>query len=169
MDNITHSFGSVSVTQGREFSITSLAAFDELMDTGVAIEYPNNESPTGALIQAGYKVELDIVAMTWDGASTSTNVFANGKLAFIVGQDQVARGLDAAMLKLWNGAKVSCTPTHSLTLTYLLTHSLTYLLTYLLTYSLTYSLTHLLTYLLTHSRTYSLTHLLTCLLTLSLI
>ncbi len=104
---MSHSYSDVSITQGREFSITSLAAFDELMDYGIAIEYPNNDVPTGSLIQTGYKVELDIIAMAWDGASTSTSVFANGKLSFVVGQDQVARGLDTAMLKLNNGAKAT--------------------------------------------------------------
>lgn len=107
MDTVTNPYSGVSITHGREFSITSLAAFDELMDNGIAVEYLNGEAPTGALIQSGYKVELDIVAMTWDGASTSTNIFAREKLSFIVGQDQVTRGLDAAMLKLCNGTKAT--------------------------------------------------------------
>ena len=122
-DTMSHSYSDVNITQGREFSISSLAAFDELMDDGIAIEYPNNDVPTGALIQTGYKVELEVIAMAWDGASTSTSIFANGKLSFVVGQEQVARGLDAAMLKLCNGAKVTI-------YTHLLTHSSPSLLTY---------------------------------------
>lgn len=123
LDNVTHSYRDVNITQGREFSITSLAAFDELMDYGIAIEYPDSDAPTGALIQTGYKVEVDVIAMAWDGASTSTSVFADGKLSFVVGQEQVARGLDAAMLKLCHGAKVAI-------YTYLLTHPYHYSLTH---------------------------------------
>jgi hypothetical protein len=68
--------------QGPSFSLKTLAAFDELMDFGVAVELElptgNSASATGAYISNGMRVDVKIQALLWDGASSVIEEFATG-------------------------------------------------------------------------------------------
>lgn len=77
-----------SVTkQGPSFSLKTLAAFDELMDFGVAVELElgnsSSPSPTGAYITNGMRVEMKVSALLWDGASSVIEEFSQGKTLFL--------------------------------------------------------------------------------------
>ncbi len=86
-----------SIKQGPSFSLKTLAAFDELMDFGVAVELEANpnasaHSSTHAYITNGSRVELKVSALLWDGASSVIQEFASGPLSFTVGCGQVTKG-----------------------------------------------------------------------------
>jgi hypothetical protein len=102
----------VSGRQANTFSIRSLAAFDQLIELGVAVEVTNSSNPSTSTITNGMRVELDCTAMIWDGASTGTIDFSKGRIGFIVGAGQVTLGLDMAVLRLRVGdsATITCNP-----------------------------------------------------------
>ena len=53
-----------------EFSITSLDAFDELMNQGYCVELKDTSSAIEGFITKGSRVELYCTASLWDGAAT---------------------------------------------------------------------------------------------------
>lgn len=84
------------------FSLRSLAAFDELTDRGYAVEIA---APAGAAASQtgtqraapGDRVELQVVGLIWDGASTDTREFGRGTLRFTLGQKAVPAALEQAV------------------------------------------------------------------------
>lgn len=84
------------------FSLRSLAAFDELTDRGYAVEIA---APAGAnaaqmgtqRAAPGDRVELQVVGLIWDGASTDTREFGRGTLRFTLGQRAVPAALEQAV------------------------------------------------------------------------
>ena len=52
-----------------EFSITSLDAFDDLMNDGYCIEFKSTSGAKGSIAK-GSRVELHCSASLWDGAAT---------------------------------------------------------------------------------------------------
>lgn len=103
----------VVLERGPSFSLKTCTAFDDLMELGYAVEVDDaGKAAKGELIQKGKRVELHCNAKIWDGASTVTKVFADGAVSFVIGDNQVTAGLDAAMLKLRVGDKatITCSP-----------------------------------------------------------
>jgi hypothetical protein len=69
---------NTSARKGIEFSISSLDAFDALVERGFAIEHTSrNES--GAKVTLGSRVTTSATVMTWDGATTEATVVSEGK------------------------------------------------------------------------------------------
>lgn len=123
-----------TVQGGNRFSISSLDAFDEMMDTGVSVEIVENGSKmspkSGSTIQPGMYVTLLCKAMIWDGANSTASPFAsttgtaeaysasnrsadpNAFLSFLVGRGHVSPGLDCAMIRLRvsDEAVIACSP-----------------------------------------------------------
>jgi len=106
-----HMLYAQSVAAGQPFSIESLDAFDELMNDGFCIER-KGEANAGQDIEPGMRVDLQISAITWDGAATVVHTFKSGAINFAVGQGQVPLGLDEAVQRLHAGdeATVTCAP-----------------------------------------------------------
>lgn len=104
-----------SVKGGCRFSMRSLDAFDDLMNIGVAIEFDSNSSndnSSATPITSGTYVQFMCTAMTWNGSSAESFIFAESQLKFVVGRCHVSRGMDVALLRLKEGdtANVICSP-----------------------------------------------------------
>jgi len=103
----------INIIEGPSFSLKSLDAFDELVNIGYTIEIGDTIiTPKYNGIKIGTKVTIKCIAMTWDGASTKTNEFANSNVTFVVGSKTVTSGLDIAMQHLNIGQKavITCSP-----------------------------------------------------------
>lgn len=102
-----------SVALGDPFSLTSLDAFDELMDRGFALDVTSPvEGPTAA---PGSRVEVRYKAKTWDGAATVVHVYSEGTCAFTLGGkglETLPAGLTAAvaLLSVGSTAIITCAP-----------------------------------------------------------
>lgn len=99
--------------RGPTFSLKSLTAFDDLMNKGYAVEVtPETASQRGLIAVAGQLVEVQCVAMTWDGANTDTHDFCSGTVKFVVGKHEVVPGLEAAAQLIGENqaAVVTCAP-----------------------------------------------------------
>ena len=113
-DAAGHMEYEVSVALGDQFSLDSLELFDELMDHGYAIDVKTKGS--GDAVAVGSRVTLSLKAKTWDGAATVVHAFAEGALAWTVGDAaarlQLPNGLIEAVGKLSVGtnAIVTCAP-----------------------------------------------------------
>lgn len=82
------------------FSLRSLAAFDELSDRGFAVEIAAPAGVSQATTQyakPGDRVEMQLVGLIWDGASTDTREFGRGTLRFSVGHHSVPAALEQAV------------------------------------------------------------------------
>jgi len=90
------------VRKGTDFSISSLDAFDALVEKGFAVEYISR-SESGKHLHLGSRVEATATVLTWDGATTEATVGSEGPLAYTVGALQVPIGLDEASLSLQVG------------------------------------------------------------------
>eukprot|EP01041_Mallomonas_annulata_P003002 gene3002-5881_t len=79
----------------RPFSVSSLEAFDDLLSKGYTCERkpPLPHLPLGVPVLSGVPVSISCKAMTWDGAHTATNPFAetmdDNPLCFIPGSNHV--------------------------------------------------------------------------------
>jgi len=95
----------------RQFSLSTIEAFDALVEAGVAIE-KRVTVPTNPDISHTSRVTLQCVAMMWDGATTEAQVFSEGVLSFTLGRSQVPHGLEEAMqsLHLDEEADIICAP-----------------------------------------------------------
>jgi FKBP-type peptidyl-prolyl cis-trans isomerase len=109
-----HSGARVSSVRRAAFSLRSLTAFDDLSEKGYAVEF----SDRSGTVTSGNKpiltdrVEIQIIGLIWDGASTDTREFGRGILKFTIGKSQVPRGLETGvqMLLPGQGATVTCSP-----------------------------------------------------------
>ena len=63
---------------GKPFSISSLDAFDQLVDRGYAVEFVSQAGAGAASIGIGSRVNVAVTAMTWDGSTTEVLVFHEG-------------------------------------------------------------------------------------------
>ena len=95
----------------RQFSMESCDAFDNLVDSGFAVEIKNSASGTTNITENS-RVDIKYTAMIWDGSNTQTQVFSEGNLKFTVGKNQVCNGLEDGILKLKVGdeADIICAP-----------------------------------------------------------
>lgn len=84
------------------FSLRSLSAFDDLTERGFAVEIAQSATTpsitNGVRAQIGDRVEVQVVGLIWDGASTDTREFGRGTLRFTVGQRSVPAALEQAVL-----------------------------------------------------------------------
>eukprot|EP01038_Epipyxis_sp_PR26KG_P008308 gene8308-11240_t len=108
---------SPTATQPRSYSVRSLKAFDDLTEKGFAVELDeftaeDNSKGDRIRVEAGMQVEISCSAMIWDGASSNTNEFSQGTLAFVAGEGQVTAGLEMAVMELAIGdrATITCSP-----------------------------------------------------------
>lgn len=102
-----------SVALGEAFSLTSLDAFDELMDRGFSLDVTTQAE--GTVAATGSRVEVRFKAKTWDGAATVVHVYSEGTCAFTLGGkglDTLPSGLTAAiaLLSVGSTAVVTCAP-----------------------------------------------------------
>jgi hypothetical protein len=91
-----------SSSVGKEFSITSLDAFDELMNEGFCIEFIT-KSESARKLRRGSRVSVHCSASLWDGAATVIHQFSEGDMCFTVGCGQVSVAMDKALLLLEEG------------------------------------------------------------------
>lgn len=111
--------GNAAANAGRTrtYAMTSLDAFDELMDHGVAVELPEGAALLDEPRSVGSRVTAEVTGYTWDGAQTQITEFASTACAgqpleFSLGAEHVTAGLDYAVASLPLGvaAMVTCTP-----------------------------------------------------------
>ena len=91
-----------SRSEGVEYSLSSLEAFDDLMNDGFCIELKCASGKKECIVN-GSRVSFHCSASVWDGAATVIHQFSKGDLTISVGFGQVTDGLDKALLKLANG------------------------------------------------------------------
>jgi len=92
-----------SRSEGAEFSITSLDAFDDLMNLGYCVEFKSTSGTGKGAIALGSRVELHCSASLWDGAATVIHQFSQGGLSVTVGSGHVTEGMDKALVRLADG------------------------------------------------------------------
>eukprot|EP00946_MAST-07B_sp_MAST-7B-sp1_P003378 g3378.t1 len=92
-----------------KFQLTSLEAFDQLMEQGYAVEIreksKNSDNDPGLLPSVGDQVEVELVGMIWDASQTLVTEFFNGDdistpYVLTVGEQQMTEGLDLALTAL---------------------------------------------------------------------
>lgn len=103
----------VSSIRRAAHSVRSLTAFDDLTDKGYAVEIAERAGApaitSGTKAVSGDRVELQVVGLIWDGASTDTREFGRGVLRFTLGQRSVPSGLELAVQQLFVGQSASVT------------------------------------------------------------
>ena len=95
-----------------KFQLTSLEAFDQLMDQGYAVEVKEMDESDGdgRLPVKGDQVEVELVGMMWDASQTVVTEFVRGDdigtpCMLTVGEEQMTQGLDLALMSLAVGAR----------------------------------------------------------------
>lgn len=68
-----------TIRKGTEFSISSLDAFDSLVERGFAIEYVSRNEG-GVTVHMGSRLTTQATVMIWDGATTEATVISEGAL-----------------------------------------------------------------------------------------
>ena len=101
----------------RQFSMQTCEGFDSLVESGYAVEIKSvststNASSNGNEIKENMRVELQVIAMIWDGSNTQTQVFSESNLKFTLGKNQVPTGIEEGVLKLKveDEADIICAP-----------------------------------------------------------
>ena len=87
------------------FQLTSLEAFDQLIDQGFAIEIKEESSDPSDVPSVSDKVEIELRGMIWDASQTVVTEFVRDKdiaspCIFTVGKAEMTKGLDLALQKL---------------------------------------------------------------------